>query len=116
MTEKEQEEIWKDKLERDYCKITDYNDIERFTDEDCNKILYSILDYNNISGQWNWLQSKDTYEYFSGRFPSLHEMIDSAMEVLTDSWEDLKENQKDYSGPKTIDGISVSYITMYLTS
>lgn len=107
--------MWKDKLEKELNKINDYNDIESFTGEDRDNILCSILDNDNIIDHWNWLQSKTTFKYFSDRFPLLHEMIDASMEALKESWEEgLEGNLQQYSEQMTDDGISLSYIKMYL--
>ena len=115
MKSKTQDEIWKDKLEKDFNKINDYNVIESFTEEDRDNILCSILDNDNIIDHWNWLQSKKTFKYFSDRFPLLHDMIDTSMEAVKESWEeDLDENLQKYLGPMTADSISLSYIKMYL--
>jgi len=115
MKSKTQDEIWKDKLEKDFNKITDFNNIESFTEEDRDNMLCSILDHDNIIGHWNWLQSKQTFKYFSDRFPLLHEMIDASLEAVKESWEEgLEGNLQQYSEPMTDDGISLSYIKMYL--
>lgn len=115
MKSKTQDEIWKDKLEECFNKINEYNDIESFTEEDRDEMLCSILDNDNIIDHWNWLQSKQAFKYFSDRFPLLHDMIDASMEAVKESWEEgLEGNIKQYLGPMTADGISLSYIKMYL--